>query len=703
MKRFLKSSLSIFLAITIIFSSVYIGLGEIDFSGLFVVEAKAASESDLTFTLNEDGESYSVTDCNTSASGEVVIPSTFNGLPVTSIGSNSFYRCTSLTSITIPDNVTSIGKYAFDSCTSLNAVNITNIATWCSIDFDGGYSNPLLYAKNLYLNGELIRELILPEGIAVISDMAFHSYTSLISVVIPSSVKSIGSGAFVNCSSLESIIISGGVTEIGDFAFWNCTSLTSITLLNSVTSIGALAFENCTNLTSITLPYGVTSIGASAFENCTNLTSITLPDSVTSIGASAFYDTGYYNDSGNWNGGLYIGRHFIEAKLTTIIKEGTKTIANGAFEGCTSLTSITLPDSVTSIGDSAFEGCTSLTSITLPDSVTSIGYNAFYRTGYYDKENNWENKALYIDKHLIELSSFSGKYEIKEGTKTIADGAFRNCDITSIGIPDSVTGIGAFAFRPDRTLKYVFYKGTKIQWDSIIFGEDNESLSLCKVYYECACYHIIGDWIIDKKATVNTAGSKHKECTECGEVLETAAIAQLKASKPKLKSIETTEHGVLIKWGKVSGADKYRVYRKTSKTDWRYIATTSNTYYTDKTAKSGTKYYYAVKSQNEAGNSSLSSSLSKYYLADPTLKTPSSTKSGVKLTWSKASGAEGYMVYRKTGAGSYSKIATVKGNSKITYTDKSARKGKKYTYKVKAYKSKTYSAYSNTKTITDKY
>ena len=657
MKRFLKSSLSIFLAITIIFSSVYIGLGEIDFSGLFVVEAKAASESDLTFTLNEDGESYSVTDCNTSASGEVVIPSTFNGLPVTSIGSNSFYRCTSLTSITIPDNVTSIGKYAFDSCTSLNAVNITNIATWCSIDFDGGYSNPLLYAKNLYLNGELIRELILPEGIAVISDMAFHSYTSLISVVIPSSVKSIGSGAFVNCSSLESIIISGGVTEIGDFAFWNCTSLTSITLLNSVTSIGALAFENCTNLTSITLP-----------------------DSVTSIGASAFYDTGYYNDSGNWNGGLYIGRHFIEAKLTTIIKEGTKTIANGAFEGCTSLTSITLPDSV-----------------------TSIGYNAFYRTGYYDKENNWENKALYIDKHLIELSSFSGKYEIKEGTKTIADGAFRNCDITSIGIPDSVTGIGAFAFRPDRTLKYVFYKGTKIQWDSIIFGEDNESLSLCKVYYECACYHIIGDWIIDKKATVNTAGSKHKECTECGEVLETAAIAQLKASKPKLKSIETTEHGVLIKWGKVSGADKYRVYRKTSKTDWRYIATTSNTYYTDKTAKSGTKYYYAVKSQNEAGNSSLSSSLSKYYLADPTLKTPSSTKSGVKLTWSKASGAEGYMVYRKTGAGSYSKIATVKGNSKITYTDKSARKGKKYTYKVKAYKSKTYSAYSNTKTITDKY
>ena len=215
--------------------------------------------------------------------------------------------------------------------------------------------------------------------------------------------------------------------------------------------------------------------------------------------------------------------------------------------------------------------------------------------------------------------------------------------------------------------------------------------------------HISSDWKTDKKATVNAKGKKHKECTECGKVLETATIAQLKAGKPKLKSIETTEHGVLIKWGKVSGADKYRVYRKTSKSDWECIATTSNTYYTDKTAKSGTKYYYAVKSQNEAGNSSLSNEFSKYYLADPTLKTPKSTKSGVKLEWSKVKGADGYYVYCKTGSKGYERIATVKGSTKVTYTDKTAKKGKKYTYKVKAYKSKTYSAYSNTKTITDKY
>jgi fibronectin type 3 domain-containing protein len=111
---------------------------------------------------------------------------------------------------------------------------------------------------------------------------------------------------------------------------------------------------------------------------------------------------------------------------------------------------------------------------------------------------------------------------------------------------------------------------------------------------------------------------------------------------------------------------------------------------------------FFIKAIN-GSNSSLSSSLSKYYLADPTLKTPSSTKSGVKLTWSKVSGADGYMVYRKTSSGSYSRIATVKGSTKVTYTDISARKGKKYTYKVKAYDGNTYSAYSNAKTIKDKY
>ncbi len=215
--------------------------------------------------------------------------------------------------------------------------------------------------------------------------------------------------------------------------------------------------------------------------------------------------------------------------------------------------------------------------------------------------------------------------------------------------------------------------------------------------------HIETDWIIDSEATVYKAGSKHTECIRCDEIVETVTLKQLKCSKPKLKTIANTEYGVKITWSGVKGADSYRVYRKTKGGSYKYLGSTKKKYYTDKTAKSGKKYYYAIKARNEAGNTSYSSSLSKYHLADPTLKTPSSSSKGIALKWTKITGAEGYIIYRKTGTGSYKKLKVEKGVSNLSYRDTTAKKGKKYTYKVKAYKSKTYSAYSNTKTITDKY
>ena len=215
--------------------------------------------------------------------------------------------------------------------------------------------------------------------------------------------------------------------------------------------------------------------------------------------------------------------------------------------------------------------------------------------------------------------------------------------------------------------------------------------------------HIETDWIIDSEATVYEAGSKHTECIRCDEVVETVTLKQLKCSKPKLKTIANTQYGVKITWSGVKGADSYRVYRKTKGGSYKYLKSTKKKYFTDKTAKSGKKYYYAIKARNEAGNTSYSSSLSKYYLADPTLKTPSSSKKGIALKWTKVTGAEGYIIYRKTGTGSYKRLKVEKGVSNLSYRDTSAKKGKKYTYKVKAYKSKTYSAYSNAKKITDKY
>ncbi len=221
---------------------------------------------------------------------------------VTSIGDYAFYGCTNLSNITIPDSVTSIGEYAFRGCESLKKVNITDISAWCNIDFDGDESTPLYYASNLYLNDELVTDLVIPDSVTSIGDYAFYGCTNLSNITIPDSVTSIGDEAFYYCRSLESVTIPDSVTEIGGGVFYYCTNLKDVKLSNNITSLDSYSydkndyyyyhgfFEGCISLESITIPDGVTSIGNEAFYYCISLESIIIPDSVTSIGNAAFRD-----------------------------------------------------------------------------------------------------------------------------------------------------------------------------------------------------------------------------------------------------------------------------------------------------------------------------------------------------------------------------------------------------------------------------
>lgn len=307
----------------------------------------------LTFTLSEDGTYYFVAATDTYISGVIDIPSTYGeeDLPVTRIADNAFEGCSEITGIVIPDSITHVGNRAFDGCYRISSVYINNLSKWCKISFGYNRGNPLAYADNLYVNGELVTELVIPDSIMTIGSSAFSGYSGLISVVIPYSVTSIGRDAFYGCSRLTSVVIGDNVKTIGSFAFYGCTSLVSVNIPDSVTSIGAQAFYRCSSLTSVVIPNSVTSIDEYAFWNCSSLVSITFEG-----GSKSKYQT--------VKRGVFKGC----SSLTDINLWYIFTVESEAFMDCTSLTGIVLPN-VESIGDYAFRNCASLYSI-------AFGYNA---------------------------------------------------------------------------------------------------------------------------------------------------------------------------------------------------------------------------------------------------------------------------------------------------------------------------------------
>ena len=385
-----------------------------------------ATETNLIYSeITKEGKivAYEVTGYEDTAPTELVIPDSHNGLPVISIGRVAFDNCTSLTSIlipnsvvsimdyafggctgltsiTIPDSVTSIGDSAFRGCTSFTAVHITDLATWCRITFGNPTANPLYYARHLYLNDEEITNLVIPDSVTSIREYAFYGCLGLTSMTIPNSV-----------------------TEIRDHAFEECYKLVEVYNLSSLA------------ITEGSFDYGYAGYYAKDVHTSLNEESIlhTMDDYVFCVVGEEVWLVGYTGSDTS----LTLPKNYYDKAYD---------IYQYAFLEHSDLTSIAIPDSVTSIGEYAFLGCTGLIEVTLPDSVESIGVGAFADCTSLPFITIPDRVMIIEDSTF---SSCTGLTEVTIGISVTSIGgyAFDGCEgLTSIALPDSVTSIGKNAF-----------------------------------------------------------------------------------------------------------------------------------------------------------------------------------------------------------------------------------------------------------------
>ncbi len=629
---------------------------------------------------------------------EVVLPTTCSGLPVTRIASLAFENCTSITSVTIPDNITSIGANAFKNCSGLTSI-------------------------------------VIPDSVAVMDESAFADCTNLLTVVIGKGITSLPKSVFKGCEKLTTVVIPSTVTKMDSYAFMSCSEIANVYYEGTKEQWEAI--ENGLLNSHLTRSTIHPNVDLEKWElHWGDPVEVQKP-TCTQSGFKKYICPCDFEKIETLDALGHILPSTVQTRQPTCTKSGCrykKCTVCGAEIVVNKVEKILVDSSTYPESEHDYQNNTSKT--------YAFGYSGadrliltFSAMTYTEEDKDFiyiydENEKLYgkysgssLSGTTITLNGSSFKIKVTADDANRGYGFSFDSIVAVVEEPDILAPVphklGSWEIDSETRVKYrvctvcnTKVNSQKIPLDIPVLSKVENAVGYVKVswnkvvyadgYYVYRKVGTIGSWkniatvkggsTLTYKDTDVSSGKTYsymlkaydgKDITDHSE----KALKVLYVSAPKLTKIENTSSGVKVTWEKVSGAVSYNVYRKVKGGSWVYLGNVKTTSYTDKKAKTGTTYYYTVRAKSASSYSLFETKgIGIKYVAAPKLTKTENVGSTVKVTWTKVAGADGYYVYRNAqGVSGWKKVATIKGNTKTTYSDKNVSSGKAYTYKLQAY------------------
>ena len=673
---------------------------------------------------------------------------------VTDIGDAVFFNC-KIQSITIPDTVTRIGNYAFIGFKKSEITLPNSVISIAYSAFNISVEGNISYLKKINYNGTVTQW-----NSVVYSNKDHHIIKCTDGIIGNGNTVTIDNfscninndyTAQIEGGGTENLIIpetvsyegySFKVTSIGRSAFNGCTSLTNVTIPNSVTSIGDYAFEKCTNLTRVNYSGTVSqwkTIKIGSYNEKLRNAIIICTDDVIGNGNTVTIDNLKYKINNDYTAQI-VGRTDTLGNLIIpepVWYEGhtftVTSIVNNAFSGCSSLTSVTIPNSVESIGDNAFQNCSSLTSATIgnnvtsigssaffgcsklkkieiPDSVTYIGSKAFDGTAFYNTVKNWEDGVLYCGNHLISAKSDVTKITVKASTVSIAAGALDNCkSLKKINV-----------LNPKCVINCTIPKTAVIGGAEGSTAEDFAQKNNMSIDYFEECTHSDKVQVVIA-ATCTEQGAVQSRCADCDKLISQTFTAPLghtmvittPAKAPTCTTSGNTQAGycTVCGYNEVSTVIPATGHNFGNNSANCLVCGVANPNYVAPAQPTPNPTPSTAPTQPNQNDTNTSNDEDVTVISKPksaSIKKVKGAKKAILVTWKKVSGVNGYEIQVATDKKfkKNKKTVTIKKQKTTKTTVKKLKAKKKYYVRVRTYKivngKKVYSSWSKVKSVKTK-